>query len=293
MKIIIYGAGKLGQRAISRIPGICSCNIVAVCDKSASLEDRKIMGIPIIKPMEIRSIDYDIILIAINRDDSIAKVKSDLQMLGVADTRIEVLKKSERFKAVWMDLRVDWIRNFSNYERTNGINGSVAECGVYRGDFSKYLNEFYYDRKLYLFDTFEGFDERDVQFEESLMEKGFLESKFHKKGYFNDTAINIVMDKMTYPENIIIRKGWFPQSASNINDTFCFVMLDMDLYQPMLAGLRFFWDKIEEGGAILCHDYFHNSLTGVKQAVTDFENEIGRRIIKAPIGDDCSIVIYK
>ncbi len=293
MKIIVYGAGRLGQRAISKIPRIYGCNIIAAADGAESLKDRKIMGISIIRPAEIKNLDFDMVLIAISREDSIAQVKSDLQLMGIPDAKIEVLKRSGKFRAVWMDLRVDWIKNFAEYERANGIKGNVAECGVYRGDFSKYLNAFYYDRKLYLFDTFEGFDERDVQFEQSLMEKNFLNSKFNEKGHFNDTAIERVMDKMTYPENIVIRQGGFPQSADGIQDTFCFVVLDMDLYQPMIAGLRFFWDKTEKGGAILCHDYFHHSLTGVKQAVIDFENEIGQRIIKAPIGDDCSIVLYK
>ena len=44
-----------------------------------------------------------------------------------------------------------------------GLSGCVAEVGVYKGDFAKYINEVFPDRKFYLFDTFEGFYENDIQ----------------------------------------------------------------------------------------------------------------------------------
>jgi hypothetical protein len=44
----------------------------------------------------------------------------------------------------------------------NKISGNVAELGVYQGGFAQYINQIFPDRKLYLFDTFEGFNESDV-----------------------------------------------------------------------------------------------------------------------------------
>ena len=46
---------------------------------------------------------------------------------------------------------------------TRGLAGNVAELGVFQGDFAQQVNRVFPDRKLYLFDTFEGFDERDSQ----------------------------------------------------------------------------------------------------------------------------------
>ena len=51
----------------------------------------------------------------------------------------------------------------SIYDR--GIEGSVAECGVYKGEFAKRINQCFPDRNLYLFDTFEGFDIRSIKSE--------------------------------------------------------------------------------------------------------------------------------
>ena len=39
----------------------------------------------------------------------------------------------------------------------NNVPGSIAEVGVYKGQFAKYMNEVFPEKTLYLFDTFEGF----------------------------------------------------------------------------------------------------------------------------------------
>ena len=48
------------------------------------------------------------------------------------------------------------------------IEGSVAECGVYKGEFAKEINRLFPDRDLYLFDTVEGFDVRSIEAETSV-----------------------------------------------------------------------------------------------------------------------------
>lgn len=101
------------------------------------------------------------------------------------------------------------------------------------------------------------------------------------------------MRKMPYPKNVVIKKGYFPESMQGVEDKFCFVNLDMDLYVPMLNGLRFFWEKIVNGGCILLHDYFSDVFQGVKQAVDTFEREREIQIAKTPIGDGCSIALLK
>ena len=60
----------------------------------------------------------------------------------------------------------------------------------------------------------------------------------------------------------------------------------------MLAGLRFFYDKMCAGGVILLHDYYHTELPGVECAVREFEKERGIKLRKAPIGDFGSIAIF-
>ena len=63
-----------------------------------------------------------------------------------------------------------------------GVPGDVAELGVYRGDFAVLLNLAFSERRLHLFDTFDGFDERDIAAERENSYSGA------KAGDFGDTA---------------------------------------------------------------------------------------------------------
>ena len=151
------------------------------------------------------------------------------------------------------------------------IDGAAAELGVYRGDFAKLINHFLPDKKLYLFDTFEGFDERDTNFD--------IKSGLRRRtpSDFTQTSVELVLSKMEHPENCIIRKGWFPDTSEGIDDTFCFVSLDADLYQPILAGLKFFYPRLLHGGVIMIHDFNNSEYSGVRQAVREFceDKDIG------------------
>jgi O-methyltransferase len=87
------------------------------------------------------------------------------------------------------------------------IVGSVAELGVYKGDFAKNINIAFPDRRLYLFDTFEGFDERDIKVE---MRKGFSMGNQD----FSETSVELVLSKMKHKKNCVIRKGYVPESIN-------------------------------------------------------------------------------
>jgi O-methyltransferase len=92
--------------------------------------------------------------------------------------------------------------------------------------------------------------------------------------------------------NVVIRRGIFPNTAKDIDDSFIFVRLDLDLYQPTLEGLKFFYPRMCRGGVILVHDYYTESYAGVKQAVIDFWGSDGvKHLHKLPAGDLMSLAI--
>lgn len=45
------------------------------------------------------------------------------------------------------------------------FESSVAELGVYKGYTAREMNALFKERKLYFFDTFTGFDSRDLEYE--------------------------------------------------------------------------------------------------------------------------------
>lgn len=98
---------------------------------------------------------------------------------------------------------------------------------------------------------------------------------------------------MSFPENCVIRKGYFPETAEGIEENFVFVNLDMDLYKPTYEGLVYFYPRMVEEGIILIHDYFSETYPNVKLAVEDYEKNYAVQLKKMPIGDGYSIAIVK
>lgn len=168
------------------------------------------------------------------------------------------------------------------------ISGQMAEIGVYRGDFSKNMNQLFPDKKLYLFDTFSGFETTDIIWEKNnnLVEDGFLTIIDE----YQNTSIDIVMNQMKYPKQCIIKSGYFPNSLNGLEENFCLVSIDVDLYLPTINALKYFYPRLEKNGYILLHDYNHDELSGVKQAIWDYEKLVDNLII-LPIADQCGTLI--
>lgn len=142
--------------------------------------------------------------------------------------------------------------------------GSLAEVGVYQGQSSALLS--YYAekvaRKIYLADTFEGFPE--AQFEEGMGET--------KKSAFKDSSLEAARGVVgDYSGNRWI-VGMFPDSVSREmdEDTFAFVSIDCDIYEPIAQGLSFFWPRMVSGGTIFIHDYSSGYWPGATRAVDEF-----------------------
>lgn len=137
-----------------------------------------------------------------------------------------------------------------------------------------------------MFDTFSGFDKRDIQKEG--------EMSIAAEGEFKHTSVELVLSKMPFPEKCIVHKGHFPETAFGNRveeETFCFVNLDMDLYEPTYQGLIFFSKRMEHNGIILIHDYFTDYFKGPGEAVSRFMKESGQNLQILPIGDGISVVI--
>ncbi|MBA3350189.1 MAG: class I SAM-dependent methyltransferase [Actinobacteria bacterium] len=169
---------------------------------------------------------------------------------------------------------LDYVRNttaelLSREIHERGIEGAVAEVGVYQANFAAILNHHFPDRTLYLFDTFEGFDPRDVRLDKS---QGWTSVPQD----FGGTSIAAVMKKLPHPDKVRIQAGWFPESVRDCEgETFCLVSIDVDLFQPILAALRWFYPRLAPGGYLLVHDYNNDEYMGVKHALRQFGDETG------------------
>lgn len=294
MKGIIFGAGEYGKKAYKGLTEYYGVEILAFCDNDSSKWGERLYCCPVISPEELSAYTYDCIFISTRRVHAFKAVKKQLVDMGIEEKKIDILQLTSEYRNVFMDVRRNWIKDYAFYINENKIQGNVAECGVYRGETAMFINEFFPDRKLYLFDSFEGFSQSDMDYEKKYSE--YEGSEFNSNPFKNETKediMDVVVKRMPYPKQLELHVGFFPESAAGVDDKFCFVNLDMDLYQPMLSGMQFFWNKMEEGGVILLHDYFHPELPGVQDALAEFEKEIGKKIPKITIGDNCSIALIK
>ena len=156
--------------------------------------------------------------------------------------------------------------------RLADVPGAAAELGVYRGFFARCINRLLPERKLYLFDSFEGFTE------EANASDSF-------QAAHRNTAVDQVMAIMPHPDSVTVKPGFFPESLEGLEERFCLVSLDVDFYQTTLEGLRYFWPRLEQGGYLMLHDWGSPKLPGVAKALTDYETELGWIIPAMPLCD--------
>jgi O-methyltransferase len=140
------------------------------------------------------------------------------------------------------------------------VPGAFAELGVWRGNSAKVIHTLAPARRLYLFDTFEGFDAADAGDSRSIM------------AHFRDTSAARVRDFIGPAADLRIVPGRFPETATAVpeGERFAFVQLDCDLYAPTLAGLEFFYPRLAPRGLVVVHDYASGRWPGVAQALDEF-----------------------
>jgi O-methyltransferase len=172
-------------------------------------------------------------------------------------------------------IRLSTLELVSHEILSKNIPGNVAELGVYKGKFAKYINNYFSDKTLYLFDTFEGFDNRDKTTETKENFSGGDQD-------FSNTSVEKVLAIMPFPKQCRIVKGFFPESAKGIEDVFCFVSLDTDLYEPIYNGLVYFYPRLSKGGYIFIHDFNNDAYKGARKAVEQFCGENNVAFVPIP-----------
>ena len=143
------------------------------------------------------------------------------------------------------------------------IPGDLVEVGVFQGKTARFLRQMMPDRRIHLFDTFQGFCTEDFEKGENTEDFRFLDtdpSEIEKQLCLGGSG------------EVVMHVGHFPGTAEELTEErFAFLSLDVDKYIPTLAGLEVFYPKMSPGGFIFIHD-FHNpeSNFGVSKAVNEW-----------------------
>ena len=164
----------------------------------------------------------------------------------------------------------------------DAIPGDFAEVGVYRGNTARILAQAARAsrRRLFLFDTFSGFDPAD-QAEGDRPSSAFKDTSLQKvKDFVGTDAVEYIA-------------GRFPDTLSMVEmpSQFALVHLDCDLAQPTAAGLTFFYPRLSRGGLFILHDYSSGHWSGCAQAVDAFFKDKPERPVLMPDKSGTAILV--
>ena len=159
---------------------------------------------------------------------------------------------------------------------TEKLGGDMAELGVAYGASAKLISEYAPNRMLHLFDTFEGLPAVTDDVDSPKFESGQFCSRLE--------------DVQRYLDGRKVRfyKGLFPATTEPVKDkVFSFVHLDADLYESTMAGLKFFYPRMDRGAILICHDYLTSE--GVNTAFREFFADKPEPVIELT-GYQCMVV---
>ena len=275
--LIILGAGQFGRSFVSLI-NRNHYQLLAFGDNNSSLWNTDIstaLGpVPVISIEQAASFQPDLMLIAVSDKDRSEALIHQAKNAGYQN---QFMLLQELYQT--LDIRSATLHRMAERITSQHIEGSIAELGVYKGDIAWQLNTLFPDRELLLFDTFEGFDEKDIS-----TEKANDYSRAEAKN-FSDTSVEFVQSRLPFPDHVTFRQGYFPQTTEGLSDRFyALVSLDTDLYDPILAGLEYFYPRLSKGGMILLHDYNNAQFRGCKEAVCHYEQQ-HEPLLLVPLSD--------
>lgn len=277
LRAVLFGAGGGGTRLYKEVS--VKYEIVAFVDNDERKWGRELMNTPIYEPTKcVSGLEYDYLIIS--SAPGMDSIKRQCMRMGIEENKIIT-----SYIEAPLESRRIFLKNYAQILEEIKEGGECVEVGVFEGDFAKWINYYFPYKRLHLFDTFSVFSARDIEKEGNLSTA--------KEGDYSYTSERAVMEKMIYPENCIIHKGYFPETAKDLTGEFCFVNLDLDLYEPTYNGLNFFISRLTDNGIILVHDYFAENFKGPKKAVDRFIKEYSGNIKISPIGDGLSIMLIK
>jgi O-methyltransferase len=147
--------------------------------------------------------------------------------------------------------------------------GAFIECGVYQGGtarlFAEIIARHDRNRRLHLFDTFEGMPATGP-------------SDLHQQGDFADTSLSQVRRFVDHPNIATFYPGLIPETFSGLkSERIAFAHIDVDIYQSVLDCCEFIYPRLSAGGVVVFDDYGFPTCPGARRAVDEFFSNIPER----------------
>jgi O-methyltransferase len=155
------------------------------------------------------------------------------------------------------------------------ITGDVVELGCYVGTTTVHLAKTLMatDKRLYVYDSFEGLPEKTKQ-DLSPLGQQFQVGELHATK--KQLVKNLTQARVPMP---YIKKAWFSDLIkSDMPEVISFAFLDGDYYGSIIDSLRVIESHLVAGSVIVVDDYSNAALPGAARAVDEWL--IGRSVVK-------------
>jgi O-methyltransferase len=143
------------------------------------------------------------------------------------------------------------------------VQGDIVECGVGYGNSIVVLGSLASiegkNRKIYGFDSFEGFPEEEAN---TLNVKQFAGANLGR--------VRKRIDSAKVPIKINLIKGFFSDTLKKHNGKIAFLHIDVDTYSSYKAVLEALFEKVVTGGVVLFDEYKNPDWPGATRAIDGF-----------------------
>lgn len=174
---------------------------------------------------------------------------------------------------IYKELRFFSLMQLIKRALESNLEGNIAECGCFRGHSSYIISSYIKDinprKEFFIFDSFAGLSNKDLDLDRPAYEQSDEEMKL-ETGRFS-CALEEVQKNLSEFNFVKYFKGYVPERFEEVSGhKFCFVHIDVDLYQPTYDALDFFFPRLVKDGIIVIDDYGSSLYKGATTAVDDF-----------------------
>ncbi len=155
-------------------------------------------------------------------------------------------------------------------EKALSVAGDFVELGCYKGETSlllaRILKAYGSDKRLWLYDSFEGLPEKTVEDASTAGEQFKAGELFVSK---REVVEKFKRSGLPFP---VIKKGFFEDldPATDLPSNVAFAFCDGDLYGSIKTSLKLVVPKLADDGIVVVHDYNNPELPGSSRAVDEF-----------------------
>ena len=180
------------------------------------------------------------------------------------------------------------------------LDGLRAECGVFHG-FSALLacraasalGHRYSGAGFHLVDSFAGFAEpcaEDFILKQQTQDGAVKLAPAYQAGDAAAIFDEVQQILQAYPE-LTFHKGFIPAVLATLPEAqWSFIHIDVDMFEPTLASLDYFYPRMVNRGVIICDDYGSLLFPGARKAWDQF---CDRRAIRFVVLETGQSVILK